>query len=80
MALTFITTWAIICDFFQKVNGIPKGYKITLPTNVTHSPKLLDKLKCESEVKTTEEQKVWARSLACSILGVKGCAGALRWD
>ncbi len=30
-------------------------------------------------VKTTEEQGVGARSLVCSILGVEGHAGALRW-
>jgi len=43
-------------------------------------PKLLDKLKCEYEVKTTEEQGVGARSLACNTLGVEGHAGTLGWD
>jgi hypothetical protein len=44
------------------------------------TPKLLDRVKCESEAKTTEEQGVGARSLARSTLGVEGCAGAPRWD
>jgi hypothetical protein len=44
------------------------------------SPKLLDRLKCESEVKTVEEQGVEAHSLARSTLGVEGHAGASRWD
>jgi len=30
--------------------------------------------------KTTEEQGVGARSLTCNTLGVKGRAGAPRWD
>jgi hypothetical protein len=39
-----------------------------------HTPKLFDKLKRESEVKTTEEQRVGACSLAHSILkGRRAC-------
>jgi len=38
---------------------------------MTH-PKLLDRLKCEFEVKTTEEQGVGTHSLARNILGVEG--------
>jgi hypothetical protein len=45
------------------------------------APKLLNRLKCEFEVKTAEEQGVGARSLACSIWGgVKGHVGAPGWD
>jgi hypothetical protein len=44
------------------------------------APKVLDRLKCESEMKTTEEQEVRACSLACSTLGVEGCVGAPGWD
>jgi hypothetical protein len=43
-------------------------------------PKLLDKLKCESEVKTTDEQGVRAHSLARNTLGIGGHVGAPRWD
>jgi hypothetical protein len=45
-----------------------------------HAPKLLDRHKCEYEMKTTEEQEIEACSLACSTLGVEGCVGALGWD
>ncbi len=45
-----------------------------------HVPKLLDRLKCESRVKTTKEQIVGAHSLAHNTSGVGGRAGALRWD
>jgi hypothetical protein len=45
-----------------------------------HVPKLLDRLKCEVEVKTTEEQRVGAHSLARNTLGVEGRAGASGWD
>jgi hypothetical protein len=31
------------------------------------------------KVKTTEEKKVWAHSLARSTLGVEGCVGTPRW-
>jgi hypothetical protein len=44
------------------------------------APKLLDKLKCEYEVKTAEEQKIEACSLACSSLGVEGHVGVPGWD
>jgi hypothetical protein len=44
------------------------------------TPKLLNRLKCESEVKTTEEQGVGTCSLVRNTLGVKGHAGALGWD
>jgi hypothetical protein len=47
--------------------------------NVLRAPKLLDRLKCESKVKTTKESRVGARSLTCSALGVEGHAGAI-WD
>jgi hypothetical protein len=39
---------------------------------VWRAPKLLDKLKGEYEVQTSEEQKVEARSLVCTTLGVEG--------
>jgi hypothetical protein len=32
------------------------------------------------KVKTTEKERVGARSLAPSTLGVEGCAGAPEWD
>jgi hypothetical protein len=38
------------------------------------APKLLDRFKGESEVKTMEEQEVRARSLAHNTLGVEGRA------
>jgi len=37
-------------------------------------------LKCESKLKTSKEQKVEARSLAHNTLGVKGRAGASKWE
>jgi hypothetical protein len=43
-------------------------------------PKLLDRLKGESEMKTTKEQGVEARSLTHNTLGVKGSAGVPGWD
>jgi hypothetical protein len=39
---------------------------------VWHAPKLLDRLKGDYEVQTSEEQGVEARSLVCTTLGVKG--------
>jgi hypothetical protein len=41
-------------------------------------PKLLDRLKWEYKVKTTEGQGIEARSLACNISRVEGCVGAPR--
>jgi len=46
----------------------------------SRTPKLLDRLKYESEVKTTKEQGVGARSFARNTLGIEGCVGALGWD
>jgi len=43
-------------------------------------PKLLNRFKRESKVKTMEKQGVGARSLVRSILEVEGCVGAPRWD
>jgi hypothetical protein len=43
------------------------------------APKLFDKLKCESKVKTTEEQGIGDTLLGSQHLGVKGRAGALGW-
>jgi hypothetical protein len=50
-----------------------------LPTKppTLRAPYLLDSLKCESEVKTVQEQGVGACSLARNILGVEGRVGAL---
>jgi hypothetical protein len=44
------------------------------------TPKLFDRLKCESEVKIIEEQGVGARSLAHNTLRVEGRAEALGGD
>ncbi len=44
------------------------------------TPKLFDRFKRESKVKTLEEQKVGPHSLTRSTLGVEGRAGALKWD
>jgi hypothetical protein len=44
------------------------------------TPKLFDRLKGESEMKTMEKQGVGACSLVRSILGVEGHVGASRWD
>ncbi len=44
------------------------------------TPKLLNKLKCESKMKTGEGQRVGARSLVRSTSGVKGRAGFPEWD
>ncbi len=42
---------------------------------------LLERLKCESKLKTTEEEGVEACSLTCNTLeGVEGCVGASGWD
>jgi hypothetical protein len=54
--------------------------KAKLLDRVWHVPKLLDRLKCEFEVKTMKEQEVEARSLARNTLGVEGRAWAPRWD
>ncbi len=43
------------------------------------TPNLLYRFKCESKVKIMEEQRVGARSLACSISGVEGRTGAPGW-
>jgi hypothetical protein len=43
------------------------------------APNLLYRLKCESKVKTSEEQKVGACSLVRNTLGVEGHAGVPRW-
>jgi hypothetical protein len=42
-----------------------------------HTPKLLDKIKCESKVKIAEELGLGAHSLAHSTLGVEGRVGVL---
>jgi hypothetical protein len=44
------------------------------------APKLFDRLKCEYEVKTMEEQRVAACSFDHNTLGVEGHARALGWD
>jgi hypothetical protein len=54
--------------------------KSTPNDDYCHGPKLLDRFKCESKVKTTEEHKVKAHSLACSTLGVEGRVGVPGWD
>jgi len=54
-------------------DGVKAG--VTLMT-----PNLLKRLKCEFKMKTTEKYEVGAHSLARNTLGVKGCAGASRWD
>jgi hypothetical protein len=45
-----------------------------------HAFELLGRFKCESEVKTLEEQGVKAHSLTHSILGVEGHVRAPGWD
>jgi hypothetical protein len=50
------------------------------PLTLVVSPRLGLRHKCEYEVKTMEEQRVKARSLACNILAVEGCAGVPEWD
>jgi hypothetical protein len=47
-----------------------------LTWQLMHS-KLLDRFKCEFEVKTTKKQGVGTRSLAHNTLGVEGRARAL---
>jgi hypothetical protein len=47
---------------------------------IWRAPKLLNRFKFESEMKTSEKQGVGARSLARSTLGVEGRVGAPRWD
>jgi hypothetical protein len=51
-------------------------FKIDYKLSGWRTPKLLNKLKCKSEVKTTEEQIVGAHSLAHNTLGVEGHSGA----
>jgi hypothetical protein len=48
--------------------------------DVWRAPKFLDKLNCESEVKTTEKSKVGARSLTCNALKVEGRARPPGWN
>jgi len=43
-------------------------------------PKLLNRLTCEFEVKTTKKLGVGACSLARNTLGVEGHVGAPGWD
>jgi len=43
-------------------------------------PKLLDRFKYESEVKTKKVQGIGAHSLARITLGVEGCVGVPGWD
>ncbi len=42
-------------------------------------PNLFYRLKCESKMKTVEEQGVGARSLAPNTLGIEGRVGAPKW-
>jgi len=50
------------------------------PLVFLRTPNFLDRLKGESEVKTTKEQGVGACSLVCGTLRVKGHARAPGWD
>jgi hypothetical protein len=52
---------------------------VKLSLDIWHVPNFLYRLKCESKVKTTEEQGVGARSLARNTFGVKGHVGVSRW-
>ncbi len=63
------------------LNKTSVSTSISTIVGLCRAPKLLDKLKCESKVKTIEELGVEARSLACSTLGrVEGRARASGWD
>jgi hypothetical protein len=53
----------------------------SLINKIWRAPKLLNRLKCESKVKTTKEQGVGARSMVRNALGgVEGHVRALGWD
>jgi hypothetical protein len=45
-----------------------------------HAPKLLDRLKCESEMEIAEGEGVGAHSLTRNTSKAKGCVEASKWD
>jgi hypothetical protein len=64
-------------------NQIPKIYdenKYIMRSFGWRTPKLLNGLKCDFELKIAEQQGIGAQSLARNILGVEGCARASGWD
>jgi hypothetical protein len=70
-------TWM---DFGLVPCGTSKFINDLFSVRKWHTPKLLNRLKWESKVKTIEEQGVGARSWARSTLGVEGHARASGWD
>jgi hypothetical protein len=70
------------CDLHLKLNILKLKHNFFmkwLENESWRAPKLLDRLKCEYEVKTTEEQGVGAHSLARSTLEVEGRARVSGW-
>jgi hypothetical protein len=70
-------------QFFCRWHGSPSKCDHPLKWWARHewcTPKLLNRLKCEYKMKTSEEQNVEANSLAHNTLGVEGRDGALGWD
>jgi hypothetical protein len=62
-------------------NGYVQKLKATLiACDFLRAPKLLNRLKCEYEMKTMKKQGIEARSLVRNISKVEGCDGAPRWD
>jgi len=53
---------------------------VNLPIELVNAPKFLYGLNCESKDVNSGRRNSWARSLARSILTVKGRARALGWD
>jgi hypothetical protein len=62
------------------LDWIQRGREGILCVSLDDKPKFLDRLKCESKMKTTKKQGVEACSLAPNIMGVEGRVGVLGWD
>jgi hypothetical protein len=43
-------------------------------------PKFFDRLNCKFKCENNKRIKSWIHSLACHILGVKGCVRVMGWD
>jgi hypothetical protein len=69
----------LLCEFCIVLDYNEMNYNLVFG-DFLRAPKLLDRLKGESEVKIIEEQGVEACSLACTTLRVKRHARAPIWD
>ncbi len=83
-ALSKVCQYAIINEkVFANLNYASITWLLKVPfKNALHDTppsSLMDSIMSPKK-KTTEGERIGARSLAHSILGVKGCAGVLGWD